>query len=70
MIKIKNYIDGKLTTQKKDNFIDVYNPSIGKIYALCPNSSSHDLKNAISSAKRAFPAWSNLSYKNRSKFLF
>ena len=70
MIEIKNYINGKLSNNSNLNHIEVYNPSIGKIYATCPNSDSKTLDSAIKSSKKAFPAWSKLSYSERAKFLF
>ena len=70
MIYIKNYINGALLEPKNNNFINVYNPSVGKVYASCPNSCKNDLNLAIDSAKKAFPDWSNLTSEHRSKYLF
>tara|TARA_Y100001970_G_C14250711_1_gene871630 strand:- start:1209 stop:2654 length:1446 start_codon:yes stop_codon:yes gene_type:complete len=70
MIKIKNYINGKLSVSLNKEYIDVFNPSIGKVYAQCPNSNLKDLDNAIKGSEIAFKKWSNLSQKNRSGFLF
>ena len=70
MIKIKNYTNGKLVDTQNPEEIKIYNPSTGKIYATCPESNSIDLNSAIKSAKKAFPGWSNLSYKKRGRFLF
>ena len=68
MINIKNYIDGELK-ENSINTIDIFNPSNGKIYAKCPNSSKEDLETAIDSAEKAFPNWSKLDQINRSQFL-
>ena len=65
MKKIKNYINGKLIHPEKSQYIDVYNPSIGEVYALCPKSDEHDLKIALKSAKKAFNKWKNTSNENR-----
>ena len=70
MIEIKNYINGKLFTSANKNYLKIFNPSIGKIYAKCPNSSKDDLEKAIKSAELSFPGWSSLTQSNRSKFLF
>ena len=70
MIEIKNYINGELLVQKNLKTINVYNPSIGDIYATCPDSDSKTLDIAIKSSKKIFPKWSNLSYKKRAQYLF
>tara|TARA_B100002052_G_scaffold234920_1_gene218120 strand:- start:15631 stop:17076 length:1446 start_codon:yes stop_codon:yes gene_type:complete len=69
MINIQNYIDGQLYDPIDQRYLDVWNPSNGKIYAKCPNSNNQDLKFAISSAKNAFNDWSNLNQNDRSDFL-
>ena len=43
MIKIKNYINGELSDSTIENYIDIYNPSIGKVFAQCPDSTETDL---------------------------
>ena len=48
MINIQNYIDGQLYDPIDQRYLDVWNPSNGKIYAKCPNSNNQDLKFAIS----------------------
>ncbi len=70
MKTIFNYIDGKLVKPKKANYIDVFNPSRGKVYAKCPESSSSDLTLAIKSSKKALNSWKELSNEKRSKILF
>ena len=69
MIKIKNYINGKLSVSSNKNHIDIFNPSVGEIYAQCANSNEIDLENAIKSAESSFPKWSNLKQKHRSELL-
>ena len=70
MIKIKNYINGKLSEPSDKKYLDVFNPSNGKIYAQCPNSSKIDLDAAIQSSEKSFSAWSGLDQSDRSEFLF
>ena len=67
---IKNYIDGSFASSCSDTYIDIYNPSTGKIYAQCPDSSREDLEVAIKGAESAFVKWSNLNQEERSTFLF
>ena len=70
MIEIKNYINGELLDSTIGNYIDIYNPSIGKIFAQCPNSTEADLDNAISSAEEVLTQWSDIDQDERSDFLF
>ena len=65
MIKIKNYINGKLSEPSNKKYIDVFNPSNGKIYAQCPNSSKNDLNSAIKSSEKSFSQWSKLKQNER-----
>ena len=58
MEKLQNYIDGALVAPLKGKYIDNYNPSIGKVYSLIPDSDEDDVKNAVEAANKAFPAWS------------
>ena len=69
MLEIKNYINGELLRSSNKNYIDIFNPSIGKVYAQCPNSSEEDLKIAINSSEEAFLKWSKLKQNDRSQFL-
>ena len=69
MIEIKNYINGELLKSSNKNNLDIFNPSIGKIYAQCPNSSEKDLETAITSSEKAFLKWSRLKQIDRSQFL-
>ena len=70
MKTIFNYINGELTKPKESKYIDVFNPSTGKVYAKCPESSTLDLKSAVSSASKAFNSWRSLSIEERSSILF
>ena len=70
MIEIKNYINGELLDSTIGNYIDIYNPSIGKIFAQCPNSTEADLDNAIFSAEKVLTQWSDIHQDERSDFLF
>ena len=55
METMSNYINGELVEPKNLKYSRVFNPSTGKVYAKCPESSTADLKSAISSAKKAGP---------------
>ena len=67
---IHNYINGELIKPQNSKYINVFNPSTGKIYAKCPDSNISDLKSAVTSAKKAFTAWSQKTNEERSGILF
>ena len=69
MLKIKNYIDGQLIAPLSGNYIDNFNPAIGKIYSFIPDSDSSDVELATAAAKAAFTSWSATSKEERSRIL-
>jgi len=68
-MKIKNYIDGKFSTPRTDEWLDNYCPANGEVYGQIPNSSTKDVEEAYKAAKEAFPAWSNTTLEVRSRIL-
>jgi aminomuconate-semialdehyde/2-hydroxymuconate-6-semialdehyde dehydrogenase len=68
--KIKNYIDGRLTEPVSGNYIDNFNPAIGEVYSLIPDSDEKDIELAVQAAEKAFPSWSVTPVEERSKILF
>ena len=69
MDKILNYINGEHKTPLSEHWIDNYDPSIGKIYSLIPDSDEKDVELAYQAADKAFPIWSNTSKEERSKIM-
>jgi len=69
MIKILNYIDGKLSSQGNNKTVDVYNPSNGEVYATIPDSDTSEVEKAIEAAQKAFPKWAATSIDKRHKVL-
>ena len=69
MQKLSNYINGNLIAPQSGNYIDNYNPSIGKVYSLIPDSDEKDVHQAVEAAKSAFPVWSATSAAKRSEIL-
>lgn len=67
--KILNYINGELTEPISKNYIPNINPSIGKEYAILPDSDKADVESAVQAAERAFPYWSTLSHQQRFEYL-
>ncbi len=69
MQKILNYINGALVEPVSKQFIDNYNPSIGEVYSLCPDSDERDVEMAYQAANAAFEEWSNTPADKRSKVM-
>lgn len=65
MDKIKNYIDGILTTPYSNNYFNNFDPSTGGVFTMIPDSGTEDVELAVSAAERAFPAWSATSVEER-----
>ncbi len=63
----KAYINGQWITGK--NTFDVKNPATGDIIASVPDLDETHTQNAIEAAEQAFPEWSALPAKQRSKVL-
>ncbi len=69
MQTLKNYINGELVEPIGKTYIDNYNPAIGKVYSLIPDSDERDVELATQAALKAFPAWSNTPKGERSAIL-
>lgn len=69
METILNYIGGELTPPLEGKFLDNVNPATGKVYSKVPDSKEADVKRAVEAAKKAFPAWSALSARERASYL-
>ena len=69
MFKIQNYINGELVAPINGKYLDNYDPSVGEVYSLIPDSDSADVDMAVKAAKEAFPEWSNLSNEQRHDYI-
>lgn len=69
MEKILNYINGKLIEPVSKHWLENYNPAIGTVYSLIPDSTQEDVENAQKAAHNSFNKWSKSSIKERSTVL-
>jgi aminomuconate-semialdehyde/2-hydroxymuconate-6-semialdehyde dehydrogenase len=69
MQKLENYINGQLIAPQSGNYLDNYNPAIGEVYSLIPDSDERDVNLAVEAAKAAFPSWSVMPATERSRIL-
>jgi aminomuconate-semialdehyde/2-hydroxymuconate-6-semialdehyde dehydrogenase len=69
MEKILNYVNGVLQEPRSGKYLDNYDPSIGSVYSLIPDSDARDVSEAVAAALDAFPDWSSMLVERRSAFL-
>lgn len=69
MIRLSNYIDGKLIAPGASKYLEHVDPTTGRPDSEVPDSDEADLRRAVEAAKRAFPAWSNTPAAARAAFL-
>ncbi len=69
MEKILNYVNGAWQEPRSGMYLDNYDPSIGSVYSLIPDSDANDVSEAVTAALDAFPDWSAMPVERRSAVL-
>lgn len=69
MQKLENYINGELVPPISNEYLDNFNPSIGEVYSLIPDSDERDVAEAVKAARIAFPEWSAKTPEQRHDIL-
>ncbi len=69
MQKLQNYINGALVPPASGQYIDNYDPAIGKAYSLIPDSGEADVAQAVDAAQAAFEEWANTPAEQRSRVM-
>ncbi len=69
LLKISNFIGGKSVEPLSGKYLDNYEPAIGQVYSLIPDSDANDVQLAVDAARKAFPSWSAMSNDDRSEWL-
>src|SRR6516162_8904060 len=67
--RILNFIDGEHKEPVSLQHFDNVDPALGQAYSLVPDSDKNDLDNAVTAARRAFPAWRDTSAQKRAAML-
>jgi malonate-semialdehyde dehydrogenase (acetylating) / methylmalonate-semialdehyde dehydrogenase len=67
---IQNYINGQFVNASTTETMEVISPIDGNLLSTVPLSSAKDLDNAVTAAKKAFPAWSKMPIKERVQVFF
>ncbi len=66
---IENFIGGIFQPPRSGNYIDNINPATGETIGKIPDSNGKDIDEAVSAAKKAFPAWSVTPVEKRFQLL-
>lgn len=64
------FIDNKFVASETTQFIDLEDPATGNLVTRVPQSTDAELKAAVASAQKAFPAWRATSVMARQQIMF
>jgi malonate-semialdehyde dehydrogenase (acetylating)/methylmalonate-semialdehyde dehydrogenase len=67
---VKNYINGQWMDAENSGYLDIENPSTGKILAKVPLSTAAEAEQAIDAAWSAFSQWSKTPVTKRTEHLY
>lgn len=69
MLRDKAFVNGKWVAAGSGRVFGVFNPATGERIADIPDMNASDAEKAVAAAKAAFPAWKNMTAKERGKYL-
>ncbi|KAJ5662300.1 Methylmalonate-semialdehyde dehydrogenase [Penicillium maclennaniae] len=69
-IDTANFIDNEFVTSKATEWIDLHDPATNNLVTRVPQSTDEELKAAVESAEKAFPAWRATSIMARQQIMF
>jgi len=67
---LEYHVAGRWQESKSTQFMEVFNPSTGQVQALAPRCTREEVIEAISSARKAFPAWAATPVSKRVQVLY
>lgn len=65
-----NFIDNDFVASKASEWIDLHDPATNNLVTRVPQSTDEELKAAVASAEKAFPAWRATSIIARQEIMF
>lgn len=65
-----NFLDNKFVASKATKWIDLNDPATNNLVTRVPQSTDEELKAAVDSAEKAFPAWKATSLLHRQQIMF
>lgn len=69
-IDTTNFIDNEFVSSKATEWIDLHDPATNNLVTRVPQSTDEELRAAVESAQKAFPAWRATSIIHRQQVLF
>lgn len=66
----QNFLDNKFVPSKTTQWIDLFDPATNNLVTRVPQSTDAELKAAVDSAQKAFPAWRATSLLARQQIMF
>lgn len=69
-IDTTNFIDNRFVPSKTTSWIDLHDPATNNLVTRVPQSTDEELRAAVESAKKAFPAWRATSILHRQQIMF
>lgn len=69
MKTLANFINGQYVAPIEGRYLDNYNPAIGEVFSLVPDSGPEDVDAAVQAAQAAFPDWAALPPDQRHDIL-
>ncbi|KAK8089519.1 methylmalonate-semialdehyde dehydrogenase [Apiospora hydei] len=64
------FVDNEFKASQADKWIDLYDPATNNLVTRVPQSTDAELRAAVDSAQKAFPAWRNTSVLARQQIMF
>ncbi|KAK2732820.1 Methylmalonate-semialdehyde dehydrogenase [acylating] mitochondrial [Onygenales sp. PD_40] len=65
-----NFLDNKFVPSKATTFIDLHDPATNNLVTRVPQSTDAELRAAVESAQKAFPAWKATSIMAKQQIIF
>ena len=65
-----NFLDNEFIPSQATQWIDLFDPATNNLVTRVPQSTEQELKAAVASAQRAFPAWKATSLLHRQQVMF
>lgn len=69
-IDTRNFIDNEFVESQANKWIDLHDPATNNLVTRVPHSTPAELKAAVDSAAKAFPAWKRTSLLTRQQIMF
>ena len=68
--RLKNYINGQWVESKTNRWLEVRNPALDEVIAICPETTNEEIDRTVRVAQDAFWNWKVIPPHRRAKFLF